>query len=165
LAYYKVWKHFEKGDIMYEAYFGGACGPVNPGGTATYGTVIFQDGNRVWECSEVFCPEPGHERETSNNVAEYSGLLAVLHWFADQDLFDVEIIVYGDSRMAIEQIFGSWKIRKGAYVPLALEARRLLRQFRNINGQWIPRHKNHIADKLSKAALTRAGVSLEIQPV
>jgi len=115
-------------------------------------------------CSEVFCPEPGHEHETSNNVAEYSGLLAVLHWFADQGLFDAEIMVYGDSKMVIKQIFGSWKIKKGVYVPLALEARRLFRQFRNINGQWIPRDKNHLADKLSKAALKRAGVSLRIQP-
>jgi ribonuclease HI len=98
-------------------------------------------------------------------VAEYSGLLAVLHWLAGQGLFDAEIMVYGDSKMAIEQIFGSWKIKKGVYVPLAFEARRLLRQFRNINGQWIPRQKNHVADKLSKAALTRAGVSLKIQSI
>jgi ribonuclease HI len=149
---------------MYEAYFDGACEPVNPGGTATYGAAIFQNGNRVWECSEIFCPDPGHERETSNNVAEYSGLLAVLHWFADQRLFAAEIIVYGDSKLVIEQMFGSWKIRKGAYVPLALAAQRLLRQFKNIEGRWISRDKNEIADELSKSALLRAGVSFKIQP-
>jgi hypothetical protein len=46
-------------------------------------------------------------------------------------------------------------------VPLSLGP--LLRQFRNIKGQWIPRDKNHIAAKLLKAALKRAGVSLRIQ--
>jgi len=68
---------------MYAAYFDGACEP-NPGGTATYGAVILHDRDRVWACSEVFCPEPGRERQTSNNVAEYSGFLAVLRWFIDQ---------------------------------------------------------------------------------
>jgi ribonuclease HI len=148
---------------MYEAYFNGACGPVNPGGTATYGAAIFQDGNRVWECSEVFCPDPGHERKTTNNVAEYSGLLAYSIG-SDQRLVDAEIIVYGDSKLGIEQMFGSWKISKGAYVPMALAAEQMLRRFKNINGRWIPRSKNKIADKLSKAALVRAGVSLRIQP-
>lgn len=149
---------------MFEAYFDGACEPVNPGGTATYGAAIFQDGNRAWECAEVYCPEPGDERETSNNVAEYCGLLAVLRWFADQGLFEAQIIVYGDSKLVIEQMFGSWKIKKGVYVPLALAAQRLLRQFKSIKGRWIPREKNEIADKLSKSALVRKGVPFRIQP-
>jgi ribonuclease HI len=149
---------------MYAAYFDGACEPVNPGGTATYGAVIFHDRDRVWECSEMFCPDRGRERQTSNNVAEYSGFLAVLRWFIDQQLTHAQIMVRGDSKLVIRQMFGSWRIKKGLYVPLALEARQMLTQFSNINGRWIPRRRNHLADKLSKAALSRAGVVPRLQP-
>jgi hypothetical protein len=36
--------------------FDGCCEPVNPGGTASYGAVVFMDGKRVWDCSELFVP-------------------------------------------------------------------------------------------------------------
>jgi len=39
------------------------------------------------------------------------------------------IEIRGDSRMVIEQMNGRWKIRAGAYVPAALQAREMLRQF------------------------------------
>src|SRR5438477_1753300 len=149
---------------MYTAYFDGACEPINPGGTASYGAVIFRDGKRIWECSEIYKPEPGHQRETSNNVAEYAALIAVLEWFADHELFDAEIQIYGDSKLVIEQLFGNWKIKGGFYASLARRARELIRRFSNIRGQHIPRERNGIADELSKAALKRAGVKLRLQP-
>ena len=143
---------------MYAAYFDGACEPVNPGGIATYGAVIFHDRDRVWACSEVYYPEPGRERQTSNNIAEYSGFLAVLRWFIDQRLTDAEIMVRGDSKLVIKQMFGSWRIKNALYVPLALQGRQMLTQFSNINGLWIPRDQNPLADELAKAAQRRAGV-------
>ena len=63
---------------MIKAYFDGCCEPVNPGGTASYGAVIFKGAKRIWECSEVFYPTLGKEKETSNNVAEYCGFIAIL---------------------------------------------------------------------------------------
>ena len=61
-----------------EAFFDGCCEPTNPGGTASFGAVVFRDGVRVWECSRLFRPAKGRESETSNNVAEYGGFLAIL---------------------------------------------------------------------------------------
>jgi hypothetical protein len=87
----------------FAAYFDGACGPHNPGGTASFGAVIFENGEPVWKCSEIYVPEQGHERDTSNNIAEYAGFNAVLEWFADQNLFDADIIkclAIGRSRRA-----------------------------------------------------------------
>lgn len=141
----------------YIAYFDGACGPINPGGRAAYGAVIFNNSRRVWRCSKLYLPPVGHESETSNNVAEYSGLIAVLQWLAACRSYDAEILVRGDSQLVINQIFGSWKIKQGLYVPLAHQARTLLRPFKNIKGQWVPRHKNAIADRLAKAALKQMG--------
>ena len=143
---------------LYTGYFDGSCGPINPGGTAAYGAVLMREGARIWECSVLFQPEPGKERETSNNLAEYCGLIAILehliHLWAQQE----PIMIYGDSALVIKQIFGHWQIKVGIYVPYAQKAQALRRTFTNLGGQWIPRTKNTIADALSKAPLLKAGV-------
>jgi ribonuclease HI len=144
----------------YVAYFAGTCQPANSRGTASYGAVIFQDGERIWECSQIYQLGKRHERD----VAEYAGLLAVLHWLGDHDLFDARIIVCSNSELVIRQIFGSWSIKNGEYVELAYEARKLARYFTNIRGEWIRRERNEIADRLSKEALKKAGVELRLQP-
>src|SRR5262249_27502058 len=102
--------------------------------------------------------------DTSNNVAEYCGLLAVLNWFTAQKLYDADITVHGDSRLVINQIFGDWDIKKGAYVRLAHDAWKISREFTNLKGIWIPRGQNTAADELSKAALKAAGIELRLQP-
>ena len=104
----------------YIAYFDGACEPVNPGGTAAYGAVIVQEGQHIWECSELFYPEQGKERETSNNLAEYCGLIAILKHLIHIGAQHDPIMVYGDSNLVIQQMFGHWKIKAGIYVPLYL---------------------------------------------
>lgn len=152
-------------DNSYVAYFDGACEPYNPGGTASYGAVVFHNSEPVWKCSEIYTPELGHERDTSNNIAEYAAFIALLEWFADQNLFDADILIHGDSQLVIQQMFGDWKIKNGLYAPLALEARKLVAQFKNIRGEWIRRDRNTIADELSKDALKQAGVRLRLQPV
>lgn len=147
-----------------KAYFDGACEPVNPGGYASYGAVIYQDYDEIATCSRLFKPKKGHERETSNNVAEYSGFLWILQYLIGKRLQKEEIIVYGDSKLVIEQMFGRWKMHGGFYIPVAKRAKKLLRNFSNIKGVWIPREQNYVADKLSKAELIKAGVEFRIQP-
>lgn len=156
---------------MIKAFFDGACEPINPGGFASYGAVIFKDNKRVWDCSELFKPTKGKEKETSNNVAEYSGFLAILEYLVKHKLTNEEILVHGDSRLVLCQTLildpqynVRWKIKKGFYVPLAKKAIKLLKQFPNIKGQWIPREENDIADELSKAELKKAGIEFRIQP-
>ena len=151
-------------DNSYVAYFDGACEPYNPGGTASYGAVVLHNGEPLWTCSEIYVPEEGHERDTSNNIAEYAAFIAVLEWFADRNLYDADILIRGDSMLVIQQMFGNWKIKKGLYAPLAYEARKLVAQFTKIRGEWIRRDQNAIADELSKDALKRAGVRLRLQP-
>jgi len=69
----------------YIIYFDGACEPVNSGGTASCG-VIPQVREPIWMSWELNLPADGHQ--TSNNLAEYSGLIALLEWFAEHGLFD-----------------------------------------------------------------------------
>lgn len=146
-------------------FFDGCCEPVNPGGTASYGAVIFLDGKKVWECSELFVPIPGREKETSNNVAEYSGFLAILEYLLDQGMDGTRTIIHGDSRLVIEQMQGNWKMKKGFYIPVAKKALLALSRFKTSPKlKWIPRDENDIADELSKAELKKAGVEFRIQP-
>ena len=137
----------------YRGYFDGSCGPKNPGGTAACGAVIFRHKERIWEHSEVYRPPPGKERETSNNLAEYLGLIAILKHFIHIKAQQEPIIIHGDSKLVIQQMTGRWKIREGIYEPFAQRARVLANEFSRIGWQWIPRNQNTIADGLSKAHL------------
>lgn len=154
---------------MIEAYFDGACEPINPGGTASFGAVIFKDGARLWECSRLFIPEPGRESETSNNVAEYSGFLAILEWLLEAHAYHGEpVIIRGDSKLVIQQMLGRWRMLGGYYVPVAEKAKATLKKtrkkYRTLDLQWIPREQNGLADELSKAELLKANVPFRLQP-
>ncbi len=147
-----------------EAFFDGCCEPVNPGGTAAFGAVVFQDGRRVWECSRIFVPQKGREAETSNNVAEYSGFLSILEYLKEQGLVRESILIKGDSNLVIQQMRGNWRIRQGHYVPLARRALGMVREFPKLELKWISRDLNDIADELSKRELKKAGVKFRLQP-
>ena len=89
--------------------------------------------------------------------------------FATEPLIDLgaqhePIMVYGDSQLVIQQIFGKWKIKAGFYVPYAHKAKELCRAFSNLHGQWIPRRQNTVADELSKRPLRAAGNVFRLQP-
>jgi ribonuclease HI len=143
----------------FTAYFDGACGPTNPGGIVSYGAVIFESEKRIWECSEVYSPPEGREKETTNNIAEYLGFLAVLDYFLSRNLAEESILVRGDSDLVIQQCFGTMEIKKKGrlYEALAAEAKEKLTQFSRMTGRWIPRADNSIADELSKIGLKKVG--------
>ena len=145
------------------AYFDGACEPQNPDGTASYGAVVLQDHKPIWTDSQIYDPPEG--QRTSNNAAEYAGLIALLEWFSDQELFDAKILIRGDSQLVINQIFGTWRIKEAKiYTPLGHSARELIKPFRRIQCEWVAREKDTLADELAKAALKRVGVALRLPP-
>ena|ERR1700722_416634 len=151
---------------MIVCYFDGACGPVNPGGTASWGAVAYRLAPKrrgvappprtailLWQGHGVYDPPvPG---ETSNNVAEYLGFLAVLNWLSGNwEQWTEPAVVRGDSKLVIEQMSGRWMIKSGLYRPHAVEARSMLATFsRPPTLQWVPREENVEADRLSKLAL------------
>lgn len=153
---------------LIKGYFDGCCEPINPGGTASYGAVIYEGEKRIWEKSDIFVPKPGQKTMTSNNVAEYLAFTAILEYLLSCGMMKRPILIFGDSKLVINQMLpGSakrWKIRAGHYVPFAHRARKLVRRFKNIEGQWISRDLNDIADELSKRELRKAGVEFRIQP-
>lgn len=138
------------------AYFDGACWP-NPGGHAAAGAVIKRDGMIIAELNDYL----GNQK-TSNNVAEYSGLLLILNWLIENKIQYVNI--FGDSDMVINQMRGLWKCRtdKGpekSYVPYYRQAVELRQKLPYVKYYWIPRAQNEEADYQSRVPLIKRGLS------
>jgi len=134
---------------MIEAYFDGLCEPRNPGGIATYGYAIYKDGQAI----KKGCRAVGHGKGMTNNVAEYSGMLRVAEWLKEQDIDD-EIIIKGDSQLAINQMMGIWQIKSATSKHFVPKIRKLL-EGKKVKFIWIPREQNEEADMLSRVAYRR----------
>lgn len=157
---------------MIEAYFDGCCEPINPGGTASYGAIVLVNGMKVWDDSALVPAPTGGK--TSNNVAEYSGFIAVAEYLLGKRIIETysshadRIIIRGDSMLVIRQLHGLWKVRGGHYIPFyrrAMGAWKLLKlRYPGIELEWIPRDKNGLADELSKCLLKKAGIKFRLQP-
>jgi ribonuclease H / adenosylcobalamin/alpha-ribazole phosphatase len=111
------------------------------------------------ETGEVIAEDGTALGVASNNVAEYSGLIAGLRMAADLAP-DADIEVRMDSKLVVEQMSGNWKIKHPAMKPLAIEANRLA-PF-GTTYTWIPREQNKHADRLVNEALDgkRSGVTV-----
>ncbi|TNC23228.1 bifunctional RNase H/acid phosphatase [Amycolatopsis alkalitolerans] len=88
---------------------------------------------------------------TTNNVAEYTGLVAGLTAAAELGASTVDVRM--DSKLVVEQMSGRWKIKHAALQPLAAEARELAARFERVRYEWIPRAQNAHADRLANEAM------------
>ncbi len=90
--------------------------------------------------------------KVSNNVAEYRGLIAGLEAAHDIEP-GADVLVRMDSKLVVEQMSGTWKIKHEDMRRLALQARDLVTAIRESGGsvryEWIPRAENKDADALS----------------
>jgi ribonuclease HI len=89
--------------------------------------------------------------KASNNVAEYSGLVAGLRMARAIDP-EASVHVKMDSKLVVEQMSGRWKIKHADMQKLAAEARAVLPAGR-VTYEWIPRARNKDADLLSNEAM------------
>jgi len=138
-----------------EVWIDGACEPVNPGGTATYGLVIKQKHDTLLRQGQAI----GSGKEMSNNVAEYSGLIALLVWYKAEKRTD-SVQIYSDSDLLVKQMTGLYRAKKGKkrglYYPYYEQAVALINEIgrSRLHFEWIPREENTEADELSKEALS-----------
>lgn len=128
-------------------YFDGACGPYNPGGHMGCGVVIKDKNNKtIHTIKKQYSPEE-FLGDTSNNLAEYMALVMGLEWCLKYNILEIQ--VYGDSQLVINQMLGKFKIKKGTYVSKALVAKELVKKFNKITFQHVKREFNTEADDLS----------------
>ncbi|WP_182882804.1 bifunctional RNase H/acid phosphatase [Microbispora sp. H10949] len=125
---------------------GGSRGNPGPAG---YGAVVKDEAGHVLaEAAESI-------GTTTNNVAEYRGLIAGLESLLALGLEGARVEVRMDSKLVIEQMAGRWKVKHEGLRPLALEAAALARRLR-VTWTWIPRERNTHADRLANEAMDAA---------
>jgi probable phosphoglycerate mutase len=122
---------------------GGSRGNPGPAG---YGAVVLDPGT-----DEVLVERAEGLGVTTNNVAEYRGLIAGLR--AAVELGATEVDVRMDSKLVVEQMSGRWKIKHPAMRPLAEEAAQLVREIGSVRFEWVPRLRNSRADALANQAM------------
>jgi probable phosphoglycerate mutase len=124
---------------------GGARG--NPG-PAAYGYVLeAEDGT-------VLAAEGEAIGEATNNVAEYSGLIAGLAKAIELHVPSLEVV--SDSELMVKQMRGEYRVKNEALRELSLEAARLARRLKNVEYRHVKRAHNELADKLVNEALDAA---------
>jgi ribonuclease H / adenosylcobalamin/alpha-ribazole phosphatase len=130
---------------------GGSRGNPGPAG---YGAVV-RDAATGEVLAEV-CDSLGR---ATNNVAEYSGLIAGLKAAAGVARgADVEVRM--DSKLVVEQMSGRWRIKHPDMRPLAAKAMDTARALGRVSYTWVPRSRNAHADGLANQAMDAAARAL-----
>ena len=119
---------------------GGARG--NPG-DAAFGLVV------AWDDAEEEIG--GFLGRTTNNVAEYTGLLAALTWAQRQGVEELEL--FSDSELVVKQIAGTYKVKAAHLVPIYLKVLAMKRAIPRCTVRHVPRAQNAHADKLANLAI------------
>ena len=95
---------------------------------------------------------------TTNNVAEYAALLALLERAAAVGVEAIE--VRSDSQLMVEQMNGGYRVKARHLQPLWLRARTLAAGFRPFVITHVPRGENRLADALANRAIDTAASTL-----
>lgn len=122
---------------------GGSRG--NPG-PAAYGAVLEQDASEVTLSDYLGI--------TTNNVAEYTGLVKVLEKAAELGIKDLEVRM--DSELVVKQMLGQYRVRNPGLIPLYEKAKMLSSRFPNFRIVHVRREYNKKADQLANQAMDMA---------
>ena len=121
---------------------GGSRGNPGPAG---YGVSVADAHGRVID--ELY----GAIGVTTNNVAEYRGLLAALRYAVDHGCQD--ITVRSDSLLLVCQMRGEYKVKNAGLQVLHTEARQLVRAIERVRFVHVRREENAEADALANKAM------------
>jgi ribonuclease HI len=121
---------------------GGARG--NPG-PAAYGYVLeSEDGAVLAAHGEAI-------GTATNNVAEYTALLAGLEKALELGVDELEVV--SDSELLVKQMRGEYKVRKPALRELSAQAASLAGELGSVTYTAVRREHNELADQLVNEAL------------
>ncbi len=120
---------------------GGSRG--NPG-PAAYAYVIKRPGVADIE-------EKVYLGQTTNNIAEYSGLVKALEHA--KELGGRKLVVNSDSELMVKQMNGQYRVKNAGLTPLYQQAVALRKQFDSVAIKHVYRQQNAQADRLCNEAL------------
>ena len=134
---------------------GGSRGNPGPAG---YGALV-----RDPVTGAVLAERAGYLGFASNNVAEYSGLVAGLEAAREIDPA-AAVEVRMDSRLVVEQMSGRWQVKHADMRRLSEQAAAVLPPGQ-VSYTWVPRAENAAADALANEAMNaREGFARDYPP-
>lgn len=138
---------------MMTAYIdGGSRGNPGPAGFGVQ--IVDADGAVVAELH-------GALENTTNNVAEYNGLLAALAWAVDHG--QTALHIRSDSELLVRQLRGEYRVKHPGLQPLYQDARALVSRIGRVSFEHVRREFNKDADRLANLAMDEAAAALKAQ--
>jgi len=124
---------------------GGARG--NPG-IAGAGAVIFDEQKNVLgEVSEYLGDN------LTNNYAEYEAIVLVLRLCKKLGLEENEIELRADSKLAVEQLMGRWKVKDASIREQFNKVKEVMKDLKSVKFTHVRRELNTHADRLANEAM------------
>jgi len=119
---------------------------------------VYFDGNKSLDgasCSYLIVNEEDNNskentiilpKDTTVPESEYNGLIKALEEIEKDvvNLTDVELEIYGDSQLVINQILGKYECTKPQLRVLRSNVRNLLNKFKKWTLTWVPREQNMV---------------------
>ncbi len=121
---------------------GAARGNPGPAGAGAY--ICDEQGGVVAEIAEYL-------GETTNNVAEYMGLIFGLKKLIELGATSVE--VRADSELMVKQMKGEYRVKHPNLIPLYKEVQGLIKNIPSFTIKHVRREYNKDADRLSNDAI------------
>jgi ribonuclease HI len=116
----------------------------NPGPAGAGAVIVSPEGHIVAKVGKYL-------GETTNNVAEYTGLILGLKRAKAMGLRELEVLA--DSELLVKQLAGEYQVKADHLRPLHDEAQALIKGFEVIEVRHIPREENAAADEMSNRAI------------
>jgi len=91
----------------------------------------------------------------TNNVAEYSALVAGLERAVEVGVGELEVV--SDSELLVKQMRGEYRVKNKALQDLFIDASRVARKIDRVTYTAVRREHNELADSLVNEALDAAG--------
>jgi ribonuclease HI len=116
----------------------------NPGPAGAGAVIVNADGHVVAKVGKFL-------GESTNNVAEYMGLILGLKRAKAMGIKEIEVC--SDSELLVKQLAGEYAVKADHLRPLHDEAKQLLQGFTWVEVRHIPREENGQADAMSNRAI------------
>jgi ribonuclease HI len=116
----------------------------NPGPAGAGAVIVNVDGHVVAKVGKFL-------GDSTNNVAEYMGLILGLKRAKAMGIKEIEVL--SDSELLVKQIHGDYAVKAEHLRPLHDEVQALLKGFQWIQVRHIPREQNAQADAMSNRAI------------
>lgn len=124
----------------------------NPGEAAGAAVLFDEEGRQIARVGRYL-------GRTTNNVAEYTGLLAGLEVAAELGATDIE--VRADSELMVRQLNGIYRVKNPGLQAIYVEVVRRLGDFASYRIVHVPRERNRAADRAANDAVDRRASYLE----